>query len=122
LTAIGTSLCQKGKLDEAIQDYNRAIDIYSRLVEEEGREELASYLAMSLTNRGVSLCQQGKLDEAIQDWEKAVGMLTRLVEHEGRGQLASPLVRTLCELIRVYSDNRELDKGVPSKASNYAFG
>ncbi len=68
----GNALRIKGENDLAIQNFDKAIEIYTRLVEQEGRSELATDLARSHACRGEALRDQGKLDAAIQDQEKAI--------------------------------------------------
>ena len=85
----------EGKLTEAIRDFDEAIKIYTRLVEQEGRTELANDLAGSLYNRGIALIVEGKLTEAIRDFDEAIKIYTRLVEQEGDTELANDLAGSL---------------------------
>ncbi|MHC4405056.1 MAG: tetratricopeptide repeat protein, partial [Planctomycetota bacterium] len=85
----GDALCDQGKLDEAIKEYEKAIEIYTRLVDEEGQAELANDLAASHNKRGYALGEREKPDEAIRDYQKAIEIYTRLVHEEGRADLAS---------------------------------
>ncbi len=84
-----------GQLKEALDKYGQVITLCTRLVEKEGRTELANELARSLNNRGSALRLQGKLTEAIRDVDEAIKIYTRLVEQEGRTELANDLARSL---------------------------
>jgi tetratricopeptide (TPR) repeat protein len=84
-----------GRLREAIDCYEEAIGIRRRLVEVEGRVELANDLAMALVNKGVALQNLGRLREAIDCYEEAIGIRRRLVEVEGRVELANDLASAL---------------------------
>jgi tetratricopeptide (TPR) repeat protein len=84
-----------GRLNEAIDCYDEAIGIYRRLVEVEGRVELANDLASALMNKGVALSVLGRLNEAIDCYDEAIGIYRRLVEVEGRVELANDLARAL---------------------------
>jgi tetratricopeptide (TPR) repeat protein len=48
----GNALSDLGRLSEAIDCYDEAIEIYRRLVEVEGRVELANYLADGAGEQG----------------------------------------------------------------------
>ena len=76
-----------GKHAEALQDFSDAVGIQERLVEKEGRNELAGELAISLINRGIARASNGKLPEAVADLDRAVGIDTRRFEAgpEGAG-------------------------------------
>jgi tetratricopeptide (TPR) repeat protein len=65
-----------------------------RLVEVEGRVELANDLASALMNKGVALSDLGRLNEAIDCYDEAIGIRRHLVE-EGRVELANDLARAL---------------------------
>ena len=49
-----------GKLPKAVEDYSKAIVIFTPLVEQEKRQELANDLARSLNNRGNAFHALGK--------------------------------------------------------------
>jgi tetratricopeptide (TPR) repeat protein len=66
-----------------------------RLVEAEGRTELANDLAMALMNKGVALQSLGQPREAIESYDAAIGIYRRLVEAEGRTELANDLAMAL---------------------------
>ena len=78
----GLTLWDLGKHAEAIADYDKAVAIYTRWVEEEGREYLAKNFARSLHIRGKALTPPGKSAEALADYDKAVAIYTRLVERD----------------------------------------
>ncbi|HON37088.1 MAG TPA: tetratricopeptide repeat protein, partial [Methanothrix sp.] len=55
----GIDLDSQGKYDEAIQAYDKAIEIDPQYTE-------------AWSNKGVTLAEQGKYDEAIQAYDKAI--------------------------------------------------
>jgi tetratricopeptide (TPR) repeat protein len=87
----GVSLDNLGKLNEAIIEYDKAIEIIKSLVEQ-GKTELANDLASAYMNKGVSLGNLGKLNEAIIEYDKAIEILKDLVE-QGRTELANDLAK-----------------------------
>jgi tetratricopeptide (TPR) repeat protein len=91
----GLALCEQGKLDAAIEDYDQAIEIYTTLVHQEGRSELRNDLAGAYNNRGSALSAQGKLDAAIEDYDQAIEIYTTLVHQEGRSELVGNLESVL---------------------------
>jgi tetratricopeptide (TPR) repeat protein len=80
---------------EAIDCYDEAIKIRRRLVEVEGRVELANDLASALVNKGNALSDLGLHREAIDCYDEAIGIYRRLVEVEGRVELANDLASVL---------------------------
>ena len=65
-----------GRLDDAIEEYDKAIVIYTRLVEQEGRSELADDLAYDLLSRGIIRRDQGRREQAIADFTKSQRVTT----------------------------------------------
>ena len=63
-----------GEFSKAVEDYDKAVAISTRLVEQEGRRELVNVLAGSLNNRGNALQYLGKLPEAVADHDKAIAI------------------------------------------------
>jgi tetratricopeptide (TPR) repeat protein len=78
-------------LNEAIKNYDLAINILKPLVEDEGRKELANDLAAAYMNKGNALYSLGSLNEAIKNYDLAINILKPLVEDEGRKELANDL-------------------------------
>ena len=87
----GDLLRQIGKLGEAFEDHNKAVAIFTQLVERDHQKCIAHSFAMSLGNRGDTLAKLGMLDEAIADYDAAVAILAPLVEREGQESLANDL-------------------------------
>jgi tetratricopeptide (TPR) repeat protein len=85
----GISLDSLGKLNEAIAEYDKAIEILKLFVDN-GRTELANDLASAFMNKGISLWSLGKLNEALIEYGKAIEILEPLVE-QGRTELANDL-------------------------------
>jgi tetratricopeptide (TPR) repeat protein len=78
-------------LNEAIENYDLAINIRKPLVEDEGRKELANDLAAAYMNKGVALRGLGRSNEAIENYDLAINILKPLVEDEGRKELTDDL-------------------------------
>ena len=74
-----------------MEDFNKAVAIRTRLVEQEGRTELRNDLAASLANRSIVLEGVGRFSEAVDDLDKVVAIRTDLVEQEGRQDLGNSL-------------------------------
>jgi tetratricopeptide (TPR) repeat protein len=91
----GVALWALGRHREAIDCHDEAIKIRRRLVEVEGRVELANYLAMALMNKGNALSALGHHNEAIDCYNEAIEIYRRLVEIEGRVELADYLATAL---------------------------
>ena len=71
--------------------YDRAIAIRERLVEAEGRRELANVLAMACVNKASTLSALGDNRAAVALYDRAIAIRERLVEAEGRRELANKL-------------------------------
>jgi tetratricopeptide (TPR) repeat protein len=85
----GNALGDKGKLDDAIEDYGRAIEIRKQLVEKEGRLELRSDFESILFNRAVARGQKEQWKEAGVDIEIGAELLRALITEGQRHQLQS---------------------------------
>jgi tetratricopeptide (TPR) repeat protein len=115
----GNALSNLGKLNKAIDEYDKAIAIYQRLVKEENRDELANSLATAFMNKGTVLSQVGKLNEAIDEYNKAIEIRRRLIEEENRDELVDDLAmaimnkgNTLADLGKVNEAIVEYDKAI----------
>ena len=113
----GISLDNLGRLNEAIVEYNKAIEILKNLVGN-GRSELLNDLAMVYLNKGVSLDNLGRLDEAIAEYDKAIEIRKELVEN-GRSELSNDLAAaylnkgvSLRQLGRLNEAIAEYDKAI----------
>ena len=113
----GMALYDLGQLDASIKDYEKAIEIWTRLVSLEQRDE---YLAMVYIDRGDALYDQGKLNASIQDHEKTIEIYTRLVDQEGRSELAVDLAESLISLAWLYATCHDDLFRNPEKAGRYA--
>jgi tetratricopeptide (TPR) repeat protein len=89
------ALQQSGRLGEAAAAYDEAIAALRRLVQGEGRTELANVLAAALLNKGMALDDLGRLGEAAAAYDEAIAALRRLVQDEGRTELADDLAKAL---------------------------
>jgi tetratricopeptide (TPR) repeat protein len=83
-----------GRLEEAIHCYKEAIGIYRRLVEVEGRVDLANNLAIALMNKGNALSDLGHLSEALQCYDEGIG-LWEMMMAEGKVHVAPLLIKGL---------------------------
>jgi serine/threonine protein kinase len=75
----------------AIDLYDRAIAIYTRLVEQEGRADLAHHLARACGNKANSVRALGDNRAAVDLYDMVIAIYKRLVEQEGRAALANNL-------------------------------
>ncbi len=75
----GGSLISLGKLEEAITEFNKVIEIRERLVNVLKQDQFANDLAMAYMNKGISLSRLGKLKEAITEFNKAIEISEQLV-------------------------------------------
>jgi len=91
--AIG--LRAEGRAAEAIEEYQRVIDIYTRLSTKDGPSDLRADLADAHNNRAVALDDQERSSEALADYDRAVEIFTLLVEKEGRAELRGDLAMAL---------------------------
>ena len=82
------------KYEEAFEDYDKAIELHTTLVEEESRLDLRNDLASTLNNRGIAYRVQGAHEKALEDYDKAIELRTSLVE-EGHLDLRDDLAGTL---------------------------
>lgn len=89
----GVSLDDLGKLEEAIGEYNKAIKIRERLVNELKQDQFANDLASDYMNKGVSLRIMGKLEEATDEYNKAIAINERLMFLEKRTEVISDLAK-----------------------------
>jgi tetratricopeptide (TPR) repeat protein len=99
-------------LNEAIKNYDLAINILKPLVEDEGRKELANDLASAYVNKGNALYSLGSLNEAIKNYDLAINIRKPLVEDEGRKELANDLAKALECKGNALSQQGELEDAV----------
>ena len=71
--------------------YDRAIEILERLVNVEGRRELANDLARLYMNKAIAVKNLGDNRAAVALYDRAIEILERLVNVEGRRELANDL-------------------------------
>ena len=90
----GNALSDLGHYEESIDCCDKAIGIYRRLVEVEGRVELANYLASALVSKGVALWNLGRLDEALRCYDEGIGFWEMMMT-EGKVHVAPLLIKGL---------------------------
>jgi tetratricopeptide (TPR) repeat protein len=88
----GIALANIGRIEDAINAHGEAIVIRRRLVEEQGRVDLANDLARALKNKGNALAVLGQLEDAIDAFDEAIGILRGPVDGQIRTELASVLI------------------------------
>jgi tetratricopeptide (TPR) repeat protein len=92
---VANLLNEKARHHLAVELCGRMEEVYRRLVEREGRRELAGDLAGAWMNRSVSLRELGRLVEAESDCDQAIATFRQLVEEQGRCEQAEDLARAL---------------------------
>jgi tetratricopeptide (TPR) repeat protein len=91
---IGWLLVIRGKrtaLRRGVALYDRALAIWGRLVEQEGRHELVGPLAAACMNVAGAVNDLGDKDRAVATFDRAMATYERLVERESRPELVSLL-------------------------------
>ena len=73
----------------AVVLYDKSIVIWRRLVEQDGRRDIANNLATALNNKANVLKAMGNMAGALLLYDQCVEIRRRLVEQEGRRELAS---------------------------------
>ena len=73
--------------------YDQAIAILERLVNQEGRRELANNLAAVYTNKASAVSALGDHRGAVALYDQAIAIRERLVNQEGRRELVGDLAR-----------------------------
>lgn len=89
------------RLDAAIADYDQAIRIYQRLLEQQDRPALRAELASLLDNRGVARRAQARPQLACKDYDRAIQIYEQLVDLQGHAALAPEYIA--CLLNRSYA-------------------
>jgi tetratricopeptide (TPR) repeat protein len=105
----GNALAAQGKLDEAIDDFGRAIEIREQLIEKESRRELRWDLFSSLFNRAIAFSKMKDWKQAGGDIEKGGGLLRELIE-EGRRHVIGSFLKTAgfrCLFAKELGDERQ---------------
>jgi tetratricopeptide (TPR) repeat protein len=94
LHALGVVLGSKGQRSLALENLDRAVQIWKR-VAQTGREDLRAELAASLHARARILGAAERYDEALRDYAEAVRIRSQLIEYEQRGDLRTALADSL---------------------------
>lgn len=85
-----TSMRNRRRLDEAINNATKAVKIYTRLVQDGEHTQLRLALADALVNRGDFLAAKGELSAAATDFELALRIIAELID-EGQDELTDEL-------------------------------
>ncbi|MCA9791641.1 MAG: tetratricopeptide repeat protein [Candidatus Eremiobacteraeota bacterium] len=83
----GQSLRSMGNFASAEQSYSEAVNLLTRLIEQENRIDLLGELAVSLQSRAAVSLASGNVDTAIADCAKSIEALTVLIEKAQRRDL-----------------------------------
>ena len=87
----GVVLRNLQRIPEALEEYDKAIAIWERLVHHEQQTHLANELAKAYLNKGNALQNLQQLTEALEGYDKAIAIWERLVHHEQQTHLANEL-------------------------------
>ena len=85
---IAISLSRAGKLEEALEAYDKAIKINKKVVGEHKLKDMINILLLCYTNKGVALKAHGQIDLSLQHFAKSQSLAEKLVhvdhqtEHE----------------------------------------
>jgi tetratricopeptide (TPR) repeat protein len=111
------------KLVVAIGYSENAIEVLTRtrVIEQDGRRELAVALATSLKNRGYASLVEAKVESAIGDFEKAVEIYARLVGQQGQKDLAPQFAKSLNPIAWIYATTPNTSFRNGSLAKEYAL-
>jgi tetratricopeptide (TPR) repeat protein len=90
----GIALAKVIRLGEAIVEFDKAIAIYERLINEEQQTHPAKFLALTYMNKGNTLVDLTRLAEALAEYDKAVAIYERLVAEEQQADLAGELANS----------------------------
>ncbi len=106
-------------MNEAVDEYDKAIAIHEDLVNEQKRNELANELAKAYMNKGVALYSLSKSNEAVDEYDKAIAIREDLVNEQKHDELADYLAKaymnkgnTLRNLGRLNEAIDEYDKAI----------
>ena len=90
-------------LKAAFEDYQKAIEIRTRLVEKEGRWKFAVDLAKSYQTRSIVFIRLRRMDAALKDGEKVIDIYMRLVEQKRKRELTDTLITLLNSHASLYA-------------------
>jgi serine/threonine-protein kinase len=123
MSHINRGICLRRKRDvhAALRDFEQGVEIYTRLVDIDGRGELSPELARSHRHRGMARRNQGYAQGAMADLEKAIELLTRLVERENHRELAPELAKFLSETAWIYATSLDRSFRNGKKAHRFAL-
>jgi tetratricopeptide (TPR) repeat protein len=102
LSTYAHALAALGQYVEAERYYEEAQAIFTRLIQEHGREDLEDKLALLFIDRGASFLLQRDFDRAVGSFSKAVDILTQAVERKGQSVLLEKLASALASRAGVF--------------------
>jgi tetratricopeptide (TPR) repeat protein len=86
-----------GDARSAVAPFDRAIALYERLINDEGRPELARDLAATFTSKALAMRARGDRRAAVALHDQAIALYERFVNDEGRRELAPDLAEAYVE-------------------------
>ena len=89
----GNALDKLGRLNEAVDEYDKAIAIFEDSFNEQNRDELADDLAMANMSKGFAFWSLGRFNKAIDEYDKAIAIIEDLVNKQNRKELANKLAQ-----------------------------
>ena len=84
-----------GDIPGELAEYDESIEIFRRLVEQEGQREQANNLAQSIMGKAIALDGLGDKVAAVALYDQSIAILQRLVEYEGHRELADDLAQSI---------------------------
>jgi len=108
----GTVYWTQGRIDDAVNDHSKALELYETLVNQESLPEHRCGLAMTYMSRGNALSDQGHLEDAVHDHDKALVLYETLVNQEGRREFRDDLARTYTNRGNAYQAQGCFDEAV----------
>ena len=84
-----------GRLKQALEAEQQAMDLYMQLIQQEGRNELRPNLARCTMNQAITLADQGKLPEAYEGYQRAIDLYTQLIQQEAQNELRPSLAHCI---------------------------
>src|SRR5262249_39049535 len=104
-----------GRFAEAVAAYDEAVDLYRRLVEQQGRAELANDLAGTLVNKALALEQQEHWPDALACYDEAIRWPEERVR-AGMAHLLPDLLRTIRYRMMTFLDLQRWDEAAADLA------
>lgn len=112
LTSRATDYFQEGLLDDAVKDSDKSIEIFTRLVDQENRNDLKMDLIQALWNRRIDFNALGRHDDAIKDADRALQILSLWVTQDRSDKLERLLAKGFVHRGLAFGAHGEVKKAV----------